>query len=74
MEIEDLIPKDTVDRDAYIKSVVFDKIQDLLQKDWINFNQFLDEYGISVLPDTCYKDGKKLSHIEVKKLYAEWLN
>lgn len=28
MEIEDLIPKDTVDRDTYIKSVVFDKIKD----------------------------------------------
>lgn len=56
------------------------KIQGLLQDEWLNYNQFLEEANISVLPDNQYKSeertsyGKPLDYGEVRRLYSEWEN
>jgi hypothetical protein len=50
------------------------KLDSLLQKELSDYNQFLEECNISVLPDNHYKDGKPLNYGEIAKLRTEWEN
>jgi hypothetical protein len=51
-----------------------DKLNNLLQKELSDYNEFLDDCNISVLPDNHYKDGKPLNYGEIQKLRENWEN
>ena len=56
-----------------LHEIVLDKLQVILQVEFIKYNEFLWEGRISILPDnTYYKDGKKLSAEEIKILYNKY--
>ena len=69
---------DKIRKYGFIYENCMNKIQGLLQDEWLNYNQFLEEANISVLPDNCYKsegrtsDGKSLDYGEVRRLFSEW--
>jgi hypothetical protein len=49
------------------------KIDGLLQEELQKYNQFLDEYNISCLPEGIFfYQGGRINREEVKKLYNEW--
>lgn len=55
-----------------IEKIINSELTDELKKEWIQYNTFLDEINISVLPNNYLKDGKYLNYAEVRKLYDEW--
>lgn len=58
----------------YLKQVLESKLDGILKDEYLNYNLFLDEANISVLPNNYYKDGKPLNYSEVRRLYSEWEN
>ena len=58
----------------YLKQALESKLDGMLKEEYLNYNLFLDEVNISVLPDNYYKDGKPLNYGEVRRLYSEWEN
>jgi hypothetical protein len=55
-----------------LKRIVEDKLQDVLQKEWCSYNEFLIDNEISVLPDNHYKNGKVLNYEDIAKLRNDW--
>lgn len=53
----------------FIHKVVMGKLSEDMRKEWNNYNKFLNEEGISVLPNAFYKDGKKMNYKEVRLAY-----
>ena len=65
---------DKIRKYGFIYENCMNKIQGLLQDEWLNYNQFLEEANISVLPDNHYRNGKPLDYGKVRRLYSEWEN
>jgi hypothetical protein len=65
---------DKLQRYRHLYEHCMNKLDSLLQKELSDYNQFLEECNISVLPDNHYKDGKPLNYGEIAKLRTEWEN
>lgn len=48
--------------------IVFSNLSEILQKEWEEYNTFLDDENISSLPDGFYKGGVKLDYAELRRL------
>ena len=57
-----------------LEKIIYDKLEEKLQEEYLNYNDFLQEQNISTLPEPhgYYKDGKKLDYREVRRLYDSW--
>ncbi len=56
-----------------IHQIALEKINTLVQEEWLKTNKFHADCIVSVLPDgSKYKDGKKLNEERVADLRTEW--
>lgn len=69
---EDIVKNCNEAQAKYLTEYLKNNLSKEFEKEWFNYNKFLDEVNISVLPDNMYKDGKKLDYGEVRKMYSEW--
>ena len=56
----------------YLEKVIGDKLSDAFKQEYEQYNKFLLETGISVLPDGLYKNGEKLDYGDVRRLYDKF--
>lgn len=52
--------------------ICMNKLSGLLQDEWMDYCQFLEESNISTLPNNQYKNGRALDYGEVRRLYDLW--
>lgn len=64
---------DSTQKYRLMYETIMSKLGTLLQEEYLQYGQFLEECNISTLSDNAYKDGKALDYGEVRKLFDGWL-
>lgn len=66
--------KEEMKKYQMLYEITMQNIETLLQKEYINYCDFIVAYNICQLPDGAYKDGKKLNYKEINDLKTKWEN
>ena len=56
----------------YLEKIIEDKLSNTFKQEYDQYNEFLFEANIAVLPDGLYKNGEKLDYGDVRRLYDKF--